>query len=187
MDRAWQKALNEHVSNKQDRVEIYHQLRVLLQERIESEFFVRLQQLMSFLYNQYEEFYKYFDTQYVPKVKEWATCYRVGTIVNTNMFVESFHCLLKVVYMNNKQNRRVDLLVHILLQLARNLVYEQLQKMEKGKMTHIKCEIYKRHKLAVELQKKRCTLHNSLIEILGRLSHLPERVTFMLLNNKNKT
>ena len=65
----------------------------------------------SFLNNQYEEFYKY----YVPKVKEWATCYRVGTIVNTNMFVESFHRLLKVVYMNNKQNRRVDHLVHILL------------------------------------------------------------------------
>ena len=67
----------------------------------------------------------------MPKVKEWATYYRVGTIVNTNMFVESFRRLLKVVYMNNKQNRRVDLLVHILLRLARNLVYEQLQKMEK--------------------------------------------------------
>ena len=161
VDQAWRKALNEHVSNKQDRVEIYHQLRVLLQERVESEFFVRLQQLMSFLNNQYEEFYKYFDTQYVPKVKEWVTCYRVGTIVNTNMFVESFHRLLKVVYMNNKQNRRVDHLVHILLRLARNLVYEQLQKMEKGKMTHRKCEIYKRHKLAVELQKKSCTLQQS--------------------------
>ena len=111
VDRVWRKALNEHVSNKQGRVEIYHQLCVLLQERVESEFFVRLQQLMSFLNNQYEEFYKYFDTQYVPKVKEWATCYRVETIVNTNMFVESFHRLLKVVDMNH--------LVHILLRLAK--------------------------------------------------------------------
>ena len=67
------------------------------------------------------------------------------------MFTESFHRLLKVVYLNNKQNRRVDWLIHVLLRIARNLVYEQLQKIEKGKTTHRKTEIHKRHKAAMEL------------------------------------
>ena len=33
VDRAWRSALNEHITNKQQRVEIYHHHRVLLQER----------------------------------------------------------------------------------------------------------------------------------------------------------
>ena len=105
---------------------------------------------MSFLTEKYPSFFKYFNTNYVPHVKQWGTCYRVGTVVNTNMFTESFHRLLKVVYLNNKQNRRVDRLIHVLLRIARNLVYEQLQKVEKGKMT----PKYMRHKAAIELEKQ---------------------------------
>ena len=88
---------------------------------------------MSFLSDNYLSFYQYFNTQYVTKVKEWATCFRIGTIVNTNMFVESFHRSLKVNCLNNKQNRRVDRLIHVLLRIARNLIYEQLNKVEKIK------------------------------------------------------
>jgi len=62
------------------------------------------------------------------------------------MFLESFHRLLKVVYLNNKQNRRVDKLIHVLYRIARNLLYEQLTRIEKGKLTHRRCEINKRHK-----------------------------------------
>ena len=82
VDRAWRKSLNEHVSAQQERVEIYHQLRVLLQERDESEFMIGLQRTMTYLNDRYEDFYKYFNMYYVPHIKEWATCYRVGTIVN---------------------------------------------------------------------------------------------------------
>ena len=153
IDRAWRKALNEHISDKQERIEVYHKLCVLLQERDEGKFLVDLQKLMSYLNEEYEDFYAYFNMQYVPRVKQWATCYRIGTLVNTNMFVESFHRVLKVVYLNNKHNRRVDHLVHILLRLARNLVYEHLKKMEIGKITHRKSEINKRHKAAKNMKK----------------------------------
>ena len=50
------KALNDHVPNKHDRVEIYHPLRVLLLEREVSQFTVRLQQMMSYLHDKYETF-----------------------------------------------------------------------------------------------------------------------------------
>ena len=75
VDRAWRKSLNTHVSNTQQRIEIYHQLRVMLEERDQSEFTVRLQQLMSFLNENQKEFYEYFRTQYAVKTNEWATCF----------------------------------------------------------------------------------------------------------------
>lgn len=63
------------------------------------------------------------------------------------MFTESFHHLLKVVYLN----RRVDTLLNTLLRIARNLIYEQITKEEKGKLSHQKCKITKRHKEAVKV------------------------------------
>ena len=176
VDRAWRKALND---NKQDRVEIYHQLRVLLLEREVSHITARLQQMMSYLNDNYEGFYEYFIKQYVPHVDEWATCHRVGTIVNTNMFAESFHRIL-IVYLNNKQNRRVARLLHVLLRIARNLIFEQLQKMEKGKMTHRKCEINKKHKATVELQ-KHSTLYLSQETNTWKIESLNATGTFYIL------
>ena len=44
--------------------------------------------------------------------------YRVRTVVNTNMHLEAFHRLLKVVYLGGKQNRRVDYLLSIIFKIA---------------------------------------------------------------------
>ena len=60
-----------------------------------------------------------------PKIKDLAQCpvgrvtntssperkTRIGTPFNTNMFVEAFHRLLKVVYLDNKHNRRINYFV----------------------------------------------------------------------------
>ena len=43
VDRAWRKALHVHILNAQQRIEVYFQLCVLIQERNQSEFVVRLQ------------------------------------------------------------------------------------------------------------------------------------------------
>ena len=66
------------------------------------------------------EFCKYFVSNYVvdDKVKFWATCFRRGAIVNTNMHVEALNRVLKDVYFRRKQNRRVDELLFVLLKLA---------------------------------------------------------------------
>ena len=34
--------------------------------------------------------------------------------MNTNMYAESFHRVLKIVYLNLKHNRRVDSLIYVL-------------------------------------------------------------------------
>ena len=64
------------------------------------------------------------------------------------MHVEAFHRLIKVVYLQDKQNRRIDHLLHTLLKIVRDKGFERLTKIEKGKSTQRLCEIHRRHKSA---------------------------------------
>ena len=106
LDRSWRGALRQHVKQNAKRVEIYHFLRVLLIEREEPEFRVKLQKFVTFLESNNESaFLHYFKKTYCNRVEQWATCYRLGTVANTNMFIESFHRLLKIVYLQQKQQR----------------------------------------------------------------------------------
>lgn len=67
------------------------------------------------------------------------------------MLVESFHRMLKFIYLERKQNRRVDHLLYKLLKIARDKSYEQLIKTEKGKITAKSRESLKRHEKALAL------------------------------------
>ena len=67
------------------------------------------------------------------------------------MFLESFHRLLKVMYFEHKRNRRIGFLLSVLLKIARDKVFEQLTKLEKGKYTHRVAEINKGHKSALNM------------------------------------
>ena len=55
-------------------------------------------------------------------------------------------------YLQHKQNRRVDFLLATLMKIARDKTFEHLLKQEKGKHTHRVCEINKRHKGAEQMQ-----------------------------------
>ena len=152
VDRAWRTALLHHIDTKQSRIVVYHQLRILLMENQEASFRQLLQQFISFLDANEERFSKYFKENYCNRLCEWASCFRRGSVVNTNMFVESFHRTLKVVYLEHKQNRRIDVLLHVLLKLSRDKVFEQLTKMEKGKYSHRVTEINKRHRESEKME-----------------------------------
>ena len=84
-------------------------------ETKKEEFICMVQQFMSFIFSSQPQFANYFRTTYLKKVEEWLTCHRVGTLVNTNMHIKAFHRVLKYIYLNGKQNRRVEHLLHILL------------------------------------------------------------------------
>ena len=56
--------------------------------------------------------------------------------------------MLKVVYLQKKQNRRIDHLLSTLLKVARDKGFQRLRKLEVGKTSHRICEINKRHKSA---------------------------------------
>ena len=67
------------------------------------------------------------------------------------MFLESFHRVLKMLYLNNKQNKRIDMLLTTLLKMSRDKAFERLRKLEIGKRSHRICELNKRHKKAQQL------------------------------------
>ena len=82
----------------------------------------------------------------------------IQSIINTNMFVESFHSVLKVVYLHHKQNICVDSLLVTLIKIARNKTFERFRKLEMGKQTQRICEISKQHQAALSLSPTTATL-----------------------------
>ena len=83
-----EKKLNEFISNPEERVTVYHQLRVLLQERDKSRFHILLQ-FLSFLQTLNPRFLAYFK-EYVSQAQEWAYAYQIGCGINSNMYVQCF-------------------------------------------------------------------------------------------------
>ena len=128
VDRSWRKALREHVPDHADQATLYHHLKVLLGELDVPQFHVLLQQFMLILAMNHPDFFSYFQRTYVNRVEQWANCHRINLHINTNMYVESFHRLLKVVYLDGKQNRRIDHLLTVLLRIAREPVNHRNQR-----------------------------------------------------------
>ena len=93
----------------------------ILTRHDESKFRTMLQALLTELHTKHNRFHIYFNTTYCSRLAQWATCYRKGCTANTNMFVESFHSVLKVVYLYHKQNRRVDSLLVTLIKIAQKM------------------------------------------------------------------
>ncbi|XP_067126787.1 LOW QUALITY PROTEIN: uncharacterized protein [Centruroides vittatus] len=110
VERAWHRAILEKVQ-KEKQEEIYNGLRLLLHTQNEREF----NELMPlFLQNVPQEFFDYFMNMYANRNSEWAAWNRKNSLVNTNMYVESFHRLLKH---GKTHNKRMDALLHVLIKL----------------------------------------------------------------------
>ena len=90
VDRSWRKAILLHIKDKETQIQVYHHLRILLTERVESQFRVYLQQFLTIIQGTSAEFLQYFRKHYCSKTEQWALCYRAGTQVNTNMFYRVF-------------------------------------------------------------------------------------------------
>ena len=90
----------------------------------------------------------FFTNVYCTHGEQWVICYRIGTRMNKNMYSEAFHRVRKIVYLRHRQNGRVDYRIYVLLKIARDEAVEQLQKLEKGKISHRICDIHKRHRRA---------------------------------------
>ena len=111
-----------------------------------------------------------FPNEHVLHIEEWVYAYRHGAEINTNMYVETFHCVLKVVYLDSKQNHCADHLPTVLLCFAIDRAFDRIQKLEKGN-----------HLIGLKLirgmgqLKKRCPLvfyQFSVQKIVGRLLHM---------------
>jgi predicted metallo-beta-lactamase superfamily hydrolase len=88
LDRSWRIGMQQYITDKSKQAEVYHHLRILLEEGSEGAFRHRLQQFISWL-SEYEHllgFLEYFRRGYVPRITQWAPCYRRGTPVNVFLY-----------------------------------------------------------------------------------------------------
>ena len=69
--------------------------------------------------------------------------------MNTNMYVEAFHRVLKHIYLKGRINKRLDKCIHVLLKVARDKGFERLLKIEKGKNTGRISTIRDRHQASL--------------------------------------
>ena len=65
-----------------------------------------------------------FETHYAKNKKQWAGCYRKHPFVNTNMYVEAIHRVLRYIYMKGKVNKRLGNCTYVLLRFARDKGYD---------------------------------------------------------------
>ena len=134
VDRAWRENLHQ-LKNNELKANVYHNLRVLLEEQDKDRFEILLDLTLNELSKSSltASFGKYFEIHYAKNKEQWAACYRKGTLLNTNMFVEAFHRVLKYVYMKGKVNKRIDKCIFVLLKLARDKGLNVSLNWKKGK------------------------------------------------------
>ena len=123
VDRAWRENIRQ-LKDPELEATVYHNLRLLLEETDKQKFEILLQQTIKEFKTSSitATFGKYFETHYAKTKEQWAACYRKDAFVNTNMYVEAFHRVLKH-YLKGRVNRRLDKFLYVLLKLAREFLY----------------------------------------------------------------
>ena len=107
VDRAWRGAIKSKIQDKELGALVYHNLQVLMEETDTDEFEELLQKTMEQFRttDKMEEFESYFTKLYACRKEQWAACYRKKSGININMYAESFHRLIKYIYMRGRSNR----------------------------------------------------------------------------------
>ncbi|XP_065899007.1 uncharacterized protein [Dysidea avara] len=120
VDRAWKNKIRSVASQHQK--ELYQTLCILSSELDLPTFETRMAQFIKVWTPLEPDFVKYFSDHYQSRAEKWATChqhFKHGD-TDTNMYLESFHNQLKTNYLNGKVNRRVDFLIHHLLEYEKD-------------------------------------------------------------------
>ncbi|XP_050307882.1 uncharacterized protein LOC126744491 [Anthonomus grandis grandis] len=157
VDRAWLNNLHK-VNTKERQVEVYKQLRTLLQEREVNAFTAMIGNFVSNLLTSEEtiEFGCYFQEHYVTNVDSYSYefhsyCYRINAGINTNIHIENIHRSIKYIYLNGKVNKRLDKAIHILMKFVRDKLFGRLITLHERKVTTKLKELRKRHKISCSL------------------------------------
>jgi hypothetical protein len=151
VDRAWRENVKK-IKSKDLEATVYQNLRILMEENDITKFETLLNAtLMNLESPTTEEFKKYFMEYYVKRKKEWAFCYRKGSQINTNMYVEAFHRVFKYNYLSGRVNKRMDKCIHLLMKFAKDKGFERLIKLEKGKLSKRIKMIMVRHRTSLKL------------------------------------
>lgn len=149
IDRAWQINLNK-VKDIDKRKWVYKTLKCLQQAMDESSFHEKLERAQAMMEedNDTKDFAMYFRNNYFNNCKQWAYCYRKGCGINTNMYLESMHKVVKYLYLDAKKTKRLDKGINAVMKYVRDKIIDRMIKLTKGKNTVHQSEINARHRLA---------------------------------------
>lgn len=158
VDKAWKENLRKRIRDFEVEVEVYKQLRTVLEQTDEKMFDHFLEILEDRLANSKitEDFAEYF-TMYSRNKERWGYYARAGLGINTNMFCEAFHRVFKYTYLKGKVNKRVDRCLVNLLKFNRDKTFERLRKITKGKRTGKLKQIDDRHDTSTKMALSKIT------------------------------
>lgn len=131
--RSWLKRLNRDIPNVDLKQEMYHCLVLMLEEQNISKF----NEMASSFVNHYAAksatFTEYFVELYRSKPETWAMCFRntPDSVVKTDdvIFMTNYHSNLKAFFgQKRKNNKRIDALVHILLDNDKDEAWRRVKK-----------------------------------------------------------
>lgn len=80
----------------------------------------------------------------------WAYCHRL----HARMQIEIMHRTLKHIYLQEKKVKRLDKSLHALLRFIRDKSIDRLMVLHKGKISSRVKELWKRHKVSLEMSHK---------------------------------
>lgn len=153
VDRNWRKNIMRYVQGNILKATVYKTCRILLDCEDEGKLAVLCREFLEKAseVDDTKEFAAYFRKHYANRPQQWALCYRKGTGINTNMYLESLHKTIKHVYLKGTQNRRVDTLISCLVRLTHDKLYDRVIKLCKGKQTHRIQSISRSHMLSMDI------------------------------------
>lgn len=133
VDRNWRQNLNK-ISNLEKRSVVYKTLKVLLHLDDKDKFNEALSKVLADLFADSDtvNFGIYFQKYYVKRTETWAYCFRQHLGINTNMYLESVHKILKYYYLEGKKTRRLDKTIHAVMKLARDSLFNRIIKLSKN-------------------------------------------------------
>ena len=104
-----------------------------MEEKDHNFFYAMTEKFINYYMKLCPDYVKYFVKNYLTRPDEWAMCFRTFSHGNTdtNMYVESFHNILKTFYMNRKANMRCDELLNILMIIEQDFHFNHSLKTRK--------------------------------------------------------
>ncbi|XP_038070595.1 uncharacterized protein LOC119739654 isoform X2 [Patiria miniata] len=147
VDQAWKEELKNEISDLAVQAQVYKMLRVVLEQQDETSFEDYLQRLLGRLSvsDKTMAFRKYFIKEWVPKMHQWAYCYRTSHCLNPGVFTEAFHIIFKRMYHQGHVNKRVDSCLVHLLKYIRDKTFNWMVKFPRVKVTMRLKLIHDRH------------------------------------------
>ena len=147
VDQAWREELKNEISELAVQAQVYKMLRVVLEQQDETSFEDSLHRLLSRLAvsDKTLTFLWYFIKEWVPKMHQWANCYRTTHSLNPGVFQEAFHIIFKRAYFQGHVNKRVDSCLIHLLKYIRDKTFNWMVKFPRVKVTMRMKLIHDRH------------------------------------------